>query len=73
MNRLVETVHMRGHNIWFNAELIKVIPNYHQILLLSGVLSKIIKICFMMLLYGKMLKHKEFIELAEDFGAKVDK
>ena len=24
-------VQMRGHNIWFNAELSKLIPNYHQI------------------------------------------
>ena len=32
LNRLVETVQMRGHNICFYAELTKTIPNYHQIL-----------------------------------------
>ena len=32
MNRLVETARMRGHNIRFYTELIKIIPNYHQIL-----------------------------------------
>ena len=32
LNRLIETVQMRGHNIWFHAELTKIIPNYHQIL-----------------------------------------
>ena len=32
MNCLVETVQMRGHNICFNAELTKIIPNYYQIL-----------------------------------------
>ena len=32
LNRLIETVQMRGHNIWFYAELTKIIPNYHQIL-----------------------------------------
>ena len=31
-NRLVKTVQMRGHNIWFYAELTKIIPNYYQIL-----------------------------------------
>ena len=34
LNRLDETVQMRGHNIHFYAELAKIIPNYHQILLL---------------------------------------
>ena len=34
LNRLVETVQMRGHNICFYAELTKFIPNCHQILLL---------------------------------------
>ena len=34
LNRLNETVQMRGHNICFYAELTKIIPNYHQILLL---------------------------------------
>ena len=29
LNRLVETVQMRGHNICFNAELTITIPNYH--------------------------------------------
>ena len=29
LNRLIETVQMRGHNICFYAELIKIIPNYH--------------------------------------------
>ena len=32
LNRLVETVQMRGHNICLYAELTKIIPNYHQIL-----------------------------------------
>ena len=32
LNILFQTVQMRGHNIWFYEELIKVIPNYHQIL-----------------------------------------
>ena len=32
LNRLVETVQMRGQNICFYAELTKNIPNYHQIL-----------------------------------------
>ena len=32
LNRLNETVQMRGHNIRFYAELTKIIPNYHQIL-----------------------------------------
>ena len=32
MNRLNETVQMRGHNIGFYAELTKIIPNYHQLL-----------------------------------------
>ena len=27
LNRLVETIQMRGHNIWFNAELTKLIPH----------------------------------------------
>ena len=33
LNRLNETVQMRGHNIYFYAELTESIPNYHQILL----------------------------------------
>ena len=32
LNRLVETVQMRGHNICFYAELTKTIPKDHQIL-----------------------------------------
>ena len=32
LNRLVETVQMRGHNISFYSELTKIIRNYHQIL-----------------------------------------
>ena len=32
LNRLDETVQMRGHNIWFNADVTKIIPNYHQVL-----------------------------------------
>ena len=32
LNRLDETVQMRGHNICFHTELTKNIPNYHQIL-----------------------------------------
>ena len=35
LNRLVEMVQMRGHNIGFYAELTKIIPNYHQILPLT--------------------------------------
>ena len=35
LNRLVETVQMRVHNIRFHAELTKIISNYHQILLLN--------------------------------------
>ena len=31
LNRLVETVQMRGHNVYFYAELTKIIPNYHHI------------------------------------------
>ena len=31
LNRLAETVQMRGHNICFYAKLTKIIPNYHQI------------------------------------------
>ena len=31
LNRLLETVQMRGHNKCFCAELTKIIPNYHQI------------------------------------------
>ena len=34
LNRPVETVQMRGHNIYFYAELTKIVPSYHQILLL---------------------------------------
>ena len=30
LNRLIETVQLRGHNICFYAELTKIIPNYHQ-------------------------------------------
>ena len=32
LNRLVETVQMRGHNIGFQADLTKIVSNYHQIL-----------------------------------------
>ena len=32
LNRLVETVQMRGHNICFYTEVTKIISNYHQIL-----------------------------------------
>ena len=32
LNRLIETVQMRGHNICFYAEFTKIILNYHQIL-----------------------------------------
>ena len=35
LNRLIESVQMRGHNLCFYAELTKNIPNYHQILSLS--------------------------------------
>ena len=34
LNRLDETVQMRGHNLCYSAELSKIISNYHQILLL---------------------------------------
>ena len=32
LNRLMETVQMRGYDICFYAELTKIIPNYYQIL-----------------------------------------
>ena len=32
LNRLFETVQMRGHNIWFHLEIRKIIPNNHHIL-----------------------------------------
>ena len=32
LNRLDETVQLRGHNICFYAELNKIIPNYLQVL-----------------------------------------
>ena len=35
LNRLVETVQIKGHNICFDAELAIIIPNYHQILPLN--------------------------------------
>ena len=31
LNRLEETIQMRGHNICLYAELTKIIPDYHQI------------------------------------------
>ena len=31
LNRLDKTVQMRGHNIWFYAELTKIISIYHHI------------------------------------------
>ena len=34
LNRLVETVQMRAHNVCFLPELTKIFPNYHQIILL---------------------------------------
>ena len=37
LSLLVETVQMRAHNIHFCAKLIKIIPNYHQILPLISV------------------------------------
>ena len=33
--RLIKMIQMRGHNICLYAELIKIIPNYHQILSLT--------------------------------------
>ena len=39
LNRFVETVQMRGHNICLCAELTKIIPNYHQCFLMSRFLS----------------------------------
>ena len=37
---LTEIVQMRGHNICFYAELTKIIPHYHQILICSfGVIT----------------------------------
>ena len=38
LNRLVEMVHMRGHNICFYVELTNNIPNYYQYSLLSTAL-----------------------------------
>ena len=34
LNCLIETVQMRGHNIYFCAEMTKIVPNYHQVLLI---------------------------------------
>ena len=34
LNHLIEMAQMRDHYICFNGELTKIIPNYHQILLL---------------------------------------
>ena len=34
LNRLIETVQMRGHNLCFYVELTKIVPNYQQILCL---------------------------------------
>ena len=45
LNRLDETVQMSGHNICFYAKLIKIIPTYHQILLLSSALLSWKKDC----------------------------
>ena len=36
---LNETVQMRGHNMWFYAELTKSIPHYHQILLYAQIVT----------------------------------
>ena len=45
LNRHIETVQMRGHNICFYAELTKIIPNYRKILpliaLKTGNMSKL--------------------------------
>ena len=40
LNGLVETVQMRGNNIYLYAELTKIIPNYHKNFLLPRDLSK---------------------------------
>ena len=37
LNCLNKTVQMRGHNICLYAELTKIIPNFHQLLLLISV------------------------------------
>ena len=39
LNCLIESVQMRGHNKLFYAALTKIIPNYHQIILLSRALG----------------------------------
>ena len=39
LNRLAETIQMRGHNLLFYAEITKIIPNYHQYSLLSTALD----------------------------------
>ena len=34
LNRLYETVQLKGHNICFNGKLVKIFPHYHHILCL---------------------------------------
>ena len=36
LNCLVKTIQMRDHSICFNAEVTKIIPNFHQILPLNN-------------------------------------
>ena len=38
LNRLIETVQMRGYNIWFQREIRQIIPELHQILILHRAL-----------------------------------
>ena len=38
LNRLIETVQMRGHDIWFQQEIRQIIPELHQIHILSRAL-----------------------------------
>ena len=54
LNCLVETVQMRGHNIWLYAELTKIVPNYHQILPL--IKSSVCYWCFMIEICVKVCK-----------------
>ena len=53
LNRLVETVQMKGHNICFYAELTIIIPNYHQILPLIWSSEVLITVCTKIILEPK--------------------
>ena len=42
LNCLVKKVQMRGQNIGFCAKLTKIIPNYHQILVISAIYVEVL-------------------------------